>query len=209
VAGRPGGVYRIDPDGKLARVLGPDTVQSPNGLMLSLDDRTLYVIETNQTAGGHRRISAFDLSADGNASNGRMFHDFYPGRSGDGMSIDGADNLYVASGLVRTRGTSETLATKVGVHVFSPQGKLINHYPITLDLLTNTAFGGPDLKTLYVTAGNTIFKALVQIPGTRRHEEHEEDGNEFNTENWRRSVDFVGRIAANAREYKNMKDKNL
>lgn len=79
VAGPPGGVYRVDPDGKLARVLGPNEVQNPNGLMLSLDDRTLYVIETNQAPGGHRRISAFDLSADGKASNGRVFHDFYPG----------------------------------------------------------------------------------------------------------------------------------
>jgi gluconolactonase len=168
VAGDPGGVYRIDTDGTLSRVLGPKDVQSPNGLMLSLDDRTLYVIETNQQVNGHRRISAFDVSADGAASNGRIFHDFYPGRSGDGMSIDSAGNLYVAAGLVRTRGTSETLATKVGVHVFSPDGKLINHYPITLDLLTNTAFGGPDLRTLYVTAGNTVFKTRVSIPGTRR-----------------------------------------
>ena len=168
VTGPPGGVYRIDPDGKVTRVLGPDEVQSPNGLMVSLDDRTLYVIETNQAVNGHRRISAFDLSADGKASNGRIFHDFYPGRSGDGMSIDSAGNLYVAAGLVRLRGTSETLATKVGVHVFAPDGKLVNHYPITLDLLTNTAFGGPDLRTLYVTAGNTVYKARVQIPGTRR-----------------------------------------
>jgi gluconolactonase len=168
VAGDPGGVYRIDPDGKVARVLGPKDVQSPNGLMVSLDDRTLYVIETNQAANGHRRISAFDLSPDGRASNGRIFHDFYPGRSGDGMSIDSVGNLYVAAGLVRTRGTSETLATKVGVHVFAPDGKLISHYPIALDLLTNTAFGGPDLRTLYVTAGNTVYKTQVKIPGTRR-----------------------------------------
>lgn len=168
VAGPPGGVYRIDPDGIVTRVLGPDDVQSPNGLILSLDDRTLYVIETNQMEGGHRRISAFDVSVDGKASNGRMFHDFYPGRSGDGMSIDSAGNLYVAAGLVRLRGTSETLATKVGVHVFSPSGTLINHYPVTLDLLTNTAFGGPDLRTLYVTAGNTVYRTRVQIAGTRR-----------------------------------------
>jgi gluconolactonase len=59
------------------------------------------------------------------------------------MSIDSAGNLCVAAGLVRTRGTGETLATKVGVHVFSLQGELINHYPITLDLLTNTASAGP------------------------------------------------------------------
>jgi gluconolactonase len=40
--------------------------------------------------------------------------------------------------------------------------------PIPEDLVTNVAFGGPDLKTLYVTAGKTLFRAQVDIPGTRR-----------------------------------------
>jgi gluconolactonase len=163
-----GGVYRIDTDGTLKRLVTHPAVENPNGLMVSLDDRTLYVIETNQAANGHRRITAFNLGDDGTATNPRIFHDFYPGRSGDGMSIDSEGNLWVAAGLNRLRGTSETLATKVGVHVFSPDGTLIHHIPIHLDLLTNTAFGGTDLKTLYVTAGNTIFKYPVKVPGTRR-----------------------------------------
>ena len=136
--------------------------------MVSLDDRTLYVIETNQTANGHRRMTQFDLADNGTASNPRIFHDFYPGRSGDGMAIDSEGNLWVAAGLNRTRGTSETLATSVGIHVFSPKGTLIQHIPVTVDLLTNTAFGGPDLKTLYVTAGNNVFKYPTKIAGTRR-----------------------------------------
>jgi gluconolactonase len=40
--------------------------------------------------------------------------------------------------------------------------------PIPIDVLTNLAFGGPDLKTLYVTSGNTVFKVRTEIAGTRR-----------------------------------------
>ena len=72
----------------------------------------------------------------------RIFHDFLPGRSGDGMTIDSAGNLYVAAGLNRTRGTSETLDTVAGVHVFSPAGELIEHIPVPEDTITNAAFGG-------------------------------------------------------------------
>jgi gluconolactonase len=171
----PGGVYRIDLDGKLTRVLSvPADVQYPNGLIVSPDDRRLYVIETSGEVNGHRRITAFDLSADGRASNGRMFHDFYPGRSGDGMSIDSAGNLWVAAGLNKLRASqngapsTETLDTKAGVYEFAPDGKQLNFYPVSEDLITNTAFGGPDLRTLYVTAGSTLFKMRVTTPGTRR-----------------------------------------
>jgi gluconolactonase len=85
----------------------------------------LYLIEANLQEGGARIIRAYNLSQEGTVSNMRVFHDFYPGRSGDGMTIDSEGNLYVAAGLHRRRGTSETLETKCGVHVFSPNGELI------------------------------------------------------------------------------------
>lgn len=162
------GVYRIDPDGSIARILTEPEVERPNGLVVSPDDRTLYVIETAQQEGGARMIRAYDLAADGTASNGRVFHDFYPGRSGDGMTVDSQGNLYVAAGLNRLRGTSETLDTVAGVHVFSPAGELLEHVPIPEDTITNVAFGGDDLRTLYVTAGKTLFSIRTDVPGTRR-----------------------------------------
>ena len=113
-------------------------------------------------------IRAYDLRPDGSVTNMRVFHDFYPGRSGDGMTIDSDGNLYVAAGLHRRRGSSETLDTKCGVHVFSPDGNLKQFIPIPEDTITNCAFGGPDLKTLYVTAGKTLFKFRTAIKGTRR-----------------------------------------
>ena len=113
-------------------------------------------------------IRAYDLQPDGTVTNMRVFHDFYPGRSGDGMTIDSEGNLYVAAGLHRLRKTSETLDTKCGVHIFAPDGELIQFVPIPEDIITNCAFGGPDMKTLYVTAGKTLFKFNTEIKGTRR-----------------------------------------
>ena len=162
------GVYRIDPDGSIERILTEPEVVRPNGIVISPDDRTLYVIETEQSEGGPRLIRAYDLGEDGTVSNMRVFHDFYPGRSGDGMTIDSEGNLYVAAGLNRRRGTSETLDTVAGVHVFSPAGELLEHIPIPEDTITNAAFGGPDLRTLYVTAGKTLFSLRTDIAGTRR-----------------------------------------
>ena len=162
------GVYRIDPDGTVARILTEPEVLRPNGIVISPDDATLYVIETEQQEGGARMIRAFDLAPDGTASNSRVFHDFYPGRSGDGMTIDSEGNLYVAAGLNRLRGTSETLDTVAGVHVFSPSGELIEHIAIPEDTITNAAFGGDDLRTLYVTSGKTLYSIRTDITGTRR-----------------------------------------
>ena len=162
------GVYRIDPDGAIERILTEPEVERPNGIVISPDDTTLYVIETEQGEGGPRLIRAFDLAADGTASNMRVFHDFYPGRSGDGMTIDSEGNLYVAAGLNRLRGTSETLDNPSGVYVFAPDGELIEFIPIPEDWITNAAFGGPDMRTLYVTAGKTLFRIRTDVAGTRR-----------------------------------------
>ena len=113
-------------------------------------------------------IRAYDLSDEGTVSNMRVFHDFSPGRSGDGMTIDSEGNLWVAAGLNRLRGTSETLDTRAGVHVFSPDGELLELIPIPEDTITNVAFGGDDLRTVYVTAGKTLFQLLSDVTGTRR-----------------------------------------
>jgi len=163
-----GGVYRIDSDSRITRILAPPEIQVPNGLIISPDNKILYLIEANPGEKGARMIRAYDLSADGSVTNMRVFHNFYPGRSGDGMSVDVKGNLYVAAGLHRRRGTSETLDTKPGIHVFAPSGELLNFIPIPEELVTNCAFGAADLKTLYVTAGKTLFKFRTEIEGTRR-----------------------------------------
>ena len=165
----PGGaVYRIDAPGRIVRILSAPDVQRPNGLQISPDDKILYVIESNQAQGGARMIRAFDLSSDGSPGNMRVHYTFYPGRSADGMSIDTQGNLYASAGMAHLRGSSETLDTKTGIHVISPQGKLLKFIPILEDYITNNAFGGPDMKTLYVTAGKTLYRIRMDIAGLPR-----------------------------------------
>ena len=99
---------------------------------------------------------------------GGVHHDFAPGRSADGLAIDEEGNVYAAAGLNRPRGTGETLDTKAGIHVFAPDGSPIAFHPIHEDTVTNCAFGGDDMKTLYVTAGKTLFAIRTAIAGTGR-----------------------------------------
>ena len=163
-----GAVYRIDGPGQLTRILAAPDIQRPNGIQISPDDKTLYLIEANQAEGGARMIRAFDLHPDGTVSHMRVHYNFYPGRSADGMSIDSQGNLYASAGMNQLRGTSETLDNKAGVYVISPVGKLLNVIPIAEDFITNNAFGGPDMKTLYVTAGKTLYKIRTAIAGLPR-----------------------------------------
>jgi gluconolactonase len=161
-------VYRIDAPGKAARILSAPDVQRPNGIQVSPDDRKLYLVEANQEQGGARMIRSYDLQPDGTVRNMRVHYNFYPGRSADGMSIDTQGNLYASAGMNQLRGSSETLDTKAGIYVISPQGKLLKFIPIAEDFITNNAFGGPDMKTLYVTAGKTLYKIRTDIAGLPR-----------------------------------------
>ncbi|WP_051669473.1 SMP-30/gluconolactonase/LRE family protein [Bryobacter aggregatus] len=161
-------VYRIDAPGKVSRLLAAPDIQKPNGIQVSPDDKILYLIEANGAAGGARLIRAYDLSPEGKLSNMRVHYNFHQGRSADGMSIDTAGNLYASAGLHRTRGTSETLDTQCGVYVISPSGKLLKFIPVPEDTITNNTFGGPDRKTLYVTAGKTLYKFRTDIAGLPR-----------------------------------------
>ena len=81
------------------------------------------------------------------------------------MSVDAEGNLYVMAGLHRRRGGSETLDTRPGLHVISPQGKLLAFLEMPEDLVTNCAFGGPDRRTLYMTCGKLLLSVRTRIPG--------------------------------------------
>lgn len=163
-----GAVYRIDAPGKVERILALPDIQRPNGVQVSPDDKTLYIVEANPVENGRRDIRAFDLSPSGDVSNARVLYNFYPGRSADGISIDTQGNLYASAGLHRRRGSHETLDTRCGVYVISPQGKLLRFHPIPEDTITNNAFGGPGMKTLYVTAGKTLYTIPTAVAGLPR-----------------------------------------
>jgi gluconolactonase len=159
-------VYCIDGAGRVTRRLTQKEIHRPNGIAVSPNDKTLYVIDSHPKVGGNRKIWAFDLAADGSLSKQRLVYDFGKGRGGDGMRVDMNGNLWVAAGINQPRGNpGESLDVPAGVYVISPAGQLLGRIPIPEDLLTNLAFGGPQRKTLYVTAGKTVYRFPVNVSG--------------------------------------------
>lgn len=156
-------VYRIDPDGKITRVV--DDLERPNGISVSPDQKTLYVVDNNNGAGGSRKVYAYELRADGSTGKRRVIHDFGLSRGGDGMCLDSRGNLYVTAGLNTPNPPAEPGPAKAGVYIFSPAGKPLGFIPIPEDAVTNCAFGDPDLKTLYITAGKSLFRIRLNTTG--------------------------------------------
>jgi len=162
------GVYRIDAPGKVERILTHET-ERPNGLLVSPDDRHLFVADNNNNAvGGARKLWRFDLRPDGNVvSNSRkLIFDWGTSRGPDGLKMDKANRLYVAAGLNRANPPFETAEPhRAGIYILSNDGKLIDFVPVERDEVTNCAFGGSDLKTLYITAGSTLWSLQTTTPG--------------------------------------------
>jgi gluconolactonase len=161
-------VFRLNSSGVLKRILGDGDVLQPNGVALSPDERTLYVVENDISEAGTRQLRSFALTEEGLPLDRTVLVEFSPGRSADGLAVDVDGNLYVAAGLNRLRGTAETLATPAGIHVFSPLGEKIDFIPVYEDSVTNVTFGGNDMRDLYITAGKTLFKARCRLKGARR-----------------------------------------
>ena len=162
-------VYCLDPDGQVTRVLSQPAIQKPNGIAISPDDKTLYIVDSNPAAGGNRKIWSFDVTPDGEMGGQRLVYDFARGRGGDGMRLDVKGNLWIAAGINNPRHPYETTDVPAGVYVVSPAGELLGRIPIPEDAITNLTFGGPDKRTLYVTAGKTLFTARVSVSGFTIH----------------------------------------
>src|SRR5688572_24337831 len=118
-----GGLFHAAANGTVTRY-GENL--STNGVILSPDERTLYV--TNQ-----RSVAAFDVQSDGSLTNQRTFVEL-PTAGGDGLTVDSQGRLYVTAG--------------ANLHVVSPEGKLLGSIPAPYSLIT-AAFAGPDKKTMY------------------------------------------------------------
>lgn len=162
------GVYRIDPDGKVSRVIGRE-VERANGVLVTPDDRYLYVADNNNnTKGGARKLWRFDLQTDGSVDlkSKKLVYDWGTGRGPDGFKQDAKGRLYVAAGLNRPNPPFEPATdVKGGIYVIEPDGKLLTFLPVPTDEVTNCAFGGEDRKTLYVTGGGTLYSIRTTTPG--------------------------------------------
>ena len=163
------GVYRIDVDGTVSRIISHE-VDRPNGLIITPDDRFLFVADNNNGPGGSRKLWRFDLNSDGSVAHDtqKMIHDWGTTRGPDGMKLDQRGRLYVAAGLNRPNLPQETAAKPTaGIYVFAPSGELITFCPIPRDETTNCAFGGDDGKTLFVTAGGSLWKMKTRSAGVQ------------------------------------------
>ncbi|MBI2950186.1 MAG: SMP-30/gluconolactonase/LRE family protein [Verrucomicrobia bacterium] len=162
------GVYRIDAPGKVTRIITHE-VDRPNGILVSPQDRYLYVADNNNNAvGAARKLWRFDLKPDGSIDpkSRKLIFDWETGRGPDGLKMDRQGRLYVAGGLNVANLPYETADKfKGGVYILSPEGKLLDFVAIPKDEVTNCAFGGQDLKTLYITAGGTLWSIPVNAPG--------------------------------------------
>ena len=162
------GVYRIDPDGSVVRLLGRESVDRPNGILVSPDEKQLFVADNNNTLGGTRKLWSFALHPDGSVDpkTRRLVFDWKTSRGPDGLKIDSKGRLFVAAGLNVDNPPHETSKPYPGgVYVLSQNGRLLDFIPIPRDEVTNCAFGGPDLKTLYITAGGSLWGVPLKEPG--------------------------------------------
>lgn len=162
------GVYRIDAPGRVTRIITHE-VDRPNGILVSPGDQYLYVADNNNNAvGGPRKLWRFDLKAEGaiDPNSRKLIFDWETGRGPDGFKMDRKGRLYVAGGLNAANPPFETSEKfRGGIYILSPEGRLLNFVPIPKDEVTNCAFGGEDLKTLYITAGGTLWSIPVTTPG--------------------------------------------
>jgi gluconolactonase len=162
------GVYRIDPDGRVHSVIGRE-VDRANGVLVSADDRHLYVADNNNdTLGAARKLWRFDLHRDGTVGQDskKLIYDWGNGRGPDGLKQDRQGRLYVAAGLNKPNPPAEPATdVKGGIYVLSPEGKLLAFLPVPTDEVTNCAFGGDDLRTLYITGGGTLYSIRTVTPG--------------------------------------------
>ena len=162
------GVYRIDAPGKVERVIAHE-VERANGLLVSTDDRHLFVADNNNnTVGGARKLWRFDLQRDGSIApeSRKLIFDWKTSRGPDGLKMDQAGRLFVAAGLNKASPPYETVEPHpAGIYILSQEGKLLDFVPVPRDEVTNCTFGGEDLKTLYITAGGTLWSIQVNTPG--------------------------------------------
>ena len=142
-------VHRINPDGSVDMLI--PGFQYPNGLAFSPDESVLYVANTRPG----QYILAFDLDGDGDVCGVRHFADMPSATDTngvpDGMKVDVEGRVYCTG--------------PDGCWVFEPSGELIGiirlpEYP------ANCGWGGPDNRTLYLTANTSVYSLRMTTAGT-------------------------------------------
>lgn len=139
------GVYRLDPDGTLARVI--DDFETPNGLCFLPGEAVLLV---NDTTRGH--IRRFDVRGDGSVSGGEVFAEITGEGEGrpDGMKADTAGRVWCTG--------------PGGVHVLTGEGRLLGVVR-TPEHCRNLCFGGPGFRSVFFATSSAILRLEVAAQG--------------------------------------------
>lgn len=140
------GVHYIEPDGTVKRFAGG--LRAPNGIAFSRDFSSLFIGDT-----GVSRVWQYEVRPDGSAGERHLFYDLGEGVLPDGMKVDIEGNLWIA------------VFTANALWCISPAGERI--HTITLPNgagPTNLVFGGPDMKTVWVTVHEKDDETIA-IPG--------------------------------------------
>ena len=145
------GVFLISLEGFVIPMI--TGVYKPNGLAISPDGKTLYVSDNGSR---RRALLAADLGPDGKASKARVLHDFGDGGGIDGMTVTTDGRIVAAGGVDKKR----------GVIVLSPLGKIEALIPVP-EQPANLEFGGDDGKTLYISAGKSLYRIKTTMTGFR------------------------------------------
>ncbi len=154
-------VYRLDPQPgggySITRVTFDTT--RPNGLLFSLDYRTLYVAQSGRLPEELRQLRAYPVLDDGSLGPCTVLHDFGEHRGIDGMRLDVEGNIVATAGW-------ELGGPGPSIYVFAPTGAVLERHPVPCKRPTNCCFGGPDVNTLYVTTiEGFLFRAETNRKG--------------------------------------------
>ncbi|HEY8567377.1 MAG TPA: isochorismatase family protein [Beijerinckiaceae bacterium] len=142
------GVYRIPPGGGEPQLLVDRYLfEQPNGLCFCPTEDRLFVNDTVQ-----HLIRVFDVLSDGRLGPGRVFASgiVSPTEPGvpDGMKCDAQGNVWVCG--------------PGGVWVYSIKGDLIGKLRVP-ELVGNLAWGGPDWRTLFLTATHSVYAVDTKV----------------------------------------------
>lgn len=147
----PTHLYRLDPDTGQLQV-ACDSINRPNGLAFSPDERRLYVVESGTVP---RRIRVFDVDDAGRLSHDRVFHQADADGAPDGFRCDVHGNLWAGWG---------NGAGRDGVKVFAPDGTPIGHIHLP-ERCANLCFGGPQRNRLFMAASQSLYALYVNTQG--------------------------------------------
>ena len=155
----PHALYRIDGvSGKLTRIL--DTIQGPNGLCFSPDEKILYIVEGR--AKPDRLVWAFTVGANGSLSNKKKHITALNYGALDGIKCDKDGNIWAGWGSSgHPEGKPEMLD---GVMVFNPAGEAIGHIRLP-ERCANLCFGGEDSDRLFMTGCHSLYAIYVNTQG--------------------------------------------